>query len=77
MSSPIICDLKNLSLEDILKRLIRTGADGSPVLNTVVVAAGSDPFVDCDNKNLDLQDLLGRMITIDGDGNWALKVIST
>lgn len=74
------CDDKGLTPEDVLRKLIRTDANGCPAINVKVVTASEstcETYITCDNQSLTWKDLALLLVGVDENGCPALKIIDS
>lgn len=75
------CDDQGLTPEDVLRKLIRTDANGCPAINVKVVTASESnctTYVDCASKQaLTWKDLVMLIVGVDENGCPAVKIIDS
>ncbi len=76
--SAIDCDIKDLSLNQIVSMLVQSDTNGEPALNTVEAVGVNELFITCDNNGLiDYETLVRQMLVWDVNGNLAIKIIKS
>lgn len=79
-NTPISCELINsLSVEEILRKVLKADVNGCLALNTVTVDGdAAEQFVTCENKDgISIHELIASLVTIDSEGNWAIRIIES
>lgn len=71
--SPLDCDLKGLTPETVLRKLLVEDSSGCPAIRVVETDANGN-YITCDNNEIGWQTLVMQLITVDGNGDWALRV---